>query len=305
MHPGRIVRMELRNLTTFMKVAELQNFSQAAEDLGYSQSAVTVQIRQLEGELGVRLFDRIGKNIVITQYGTEFMKYAGDVLAAAGRAANFAAKNETMRGTVCVGTLESILTGIFSRVVPLFHKRFPMVDTRIVDVPVETLKERMDRNTVDLILTLDHPLLDNRWVKLYEKREEIVVVANADHPLAKQEHVFMRDLPGHDIILIPDKNSYRNLFNDEMAKRSLPVQPFLELESTYSAIRLVRENRYLSVLPRYVVQNWLDGGQIKILQLEDCRMYEYLQLLYHKNKVITPPIQGMLDCIQECLERVD
>ena len=52
--------MELRNLTTFMKVAELQNFSQAAEELGYSQSAVTVQLRQLENELGVRLFVRIG-----------------------------------------------------------------------------------------------------------------------------------------------------------------------------------------------------------------------------------------------------
>ena len=68
-NPGKERIMELRNLTTFMKVAELQNFSQAAEELGYSQSAVTVQIRQLENELGVRLFDRIGKNIVITQYG--------------------------------------------------------------------------------------------------------------------------------------------------------------------------------------------------------------------------------------------
>ena len=59
--------MELRLLTTFLKVAQLQSFSKAAESLGYSQSAVTVQIRQLENELGVRLFDRIGKNIVITQ----------------------------------------------------------------------------------------------------------------------------------------------------------------------------------------------------------------------------------------------
>ena len=85
--------MELRNITTFLRVAELQNFSQAAENLGYSQSAVTVQIRQLENELGVRLFDRIGKNIVITQYGKEFMTYAGEVLAAAARAAAGPLKN--------------------------------------------------------------------------------------------------------------------------------------------------------------------------------------------------------------------
>ena len=65
--------MELRLLTTFLKVAQLQSFSKAAESLGYSQSAVTVQVQQLENELGVRLFDRIGKTVSITHYGQEFI----------------------------------------------------------------------------------------------------------------------------------------------------------------------------------------------------------------------------------------
>ncbi|MBQ1281800.1 MAG: LysR family transcriptional regulator [Oscillospiraceae bacterium] len=297
--------MELRNLTTFMKVAELQNFSQAAEALGYSQSAVTVQIRQLENELGVRLFDRIGKNIMITQYGTEFMKYAADVLAATNRAMTFASESHTMRGTVCVGTLESVLTGFFSKIMPEFHKQFPLVDTRVVDASVEQLKEYLDRNTVDLILTLDHSLADSRWVKLYEKKEEIVVVANPTHPLAQCENVYLANLPDHDFILMPAKNSYRDLFTVELAKRGLSVRPFLELESTYTAIRLVRENRFLSVLPRYAVQTWVDNGELKIPPLQDCKMYEYLQLLYHKNKVVTPLIRGILDTILNCLEMID
>ena len=57
--------MELRILNTFLKVAQLQSFSKAADSLGYSQSAITVQVQQLENELGVRLFDRIGKNVTI------------------------------------------------------------------------------------------------------------------------------------------------------------------------------------------------------------------------------------------------
>ena len=73
--------MELRLLTTFLKVAQLQSFSKAAESLGYSQSAVTVQVQQLENELGVRLFDRIGKTVSITHYGQEFIPYARDVAA--------------------------------------------------------------------------------------------------------------------------------------------------------------------------------------------------------------------------------
>lgn len=292
-------------MTTFMKVAELQNFSQAAEDLGYSQSAVTVQIRQLENELGVRLFDRIGKNIVITQYGTEFMHYASEVLAAADRAAAFASKDDNLKGSVCVGTVESMMTGVFSRIIPLFHSKFPMIDARLVDESVEALKERLDRNTVDLILTLDHPLADSRWVKLYEKKEEIVLVANAHHPLVSKGSVFLEELAGEDFILMPPKNSYRDLFDEELAKRNVSVTPFLELESTYTAIRLLRENPFLSVLPRYAVQNWVDGGQIVILPIEDCKMYEYMQLLHHKNKVVTPQISGMLTTIQACLDSVD
>ena len=67
--------MEVRNLVTFLKVTELKSFSRAAEALDYSQSAVTVQIQQLERELGVQLFDRIGKTVSITQYGKDFVSY--------------------------------------------------------------------------------------------------------------------------------------------------------------------------------------------------------------------------------------
>ena len=70
--------MEVRNLVTFLKVTELKSFSRAAEALDYSQSAVTVQIQQLERELGVQLFDRIGKTVSITQYGKDFVSYARD-----------------------------------------------------------------------------------------------------------------------------------------------------------------------------------------------------------------------------------
>ena len=72
--------MELRQLTTFVRVAQFMSFSRATESLGYSQSAVTVQIRQLEEELGTRLFDRMGKHILLTGPGEEFLQHAYEVL---------------------------------------------------------------------------------------------------------------------------------------------------------------------------------------------------------------------------------
>lgn len=68
--------MEIRNLITFLRVVELQNFTRAAEQLGYSQSTVTVQIQQLEQELNIKLFERIGKQISVTEKGWEVFQYA-------------------------------------------------------------------------------------------------------------------------------------------------------------------------------------------------------------------------------------
>lgn len=81
--------MEIRNITTFLKVAATQNFSKAAEQLGYSQSAVTIQIQQLERELQTQLFERIGKRVYLTENGQEFVSYANQVMNAVEQAAAF------------------------------------------------------------------------------------------------------------------------------------------------------------------------------------------------------------------------
>ena len=85
--------MEFRNINTFLKVAGTQNFSRAAQQLGYSQSAVTIQIRQLEEELQVQLFERIGKRVYLTEKGQEFVAYANEIMRVTERAKNFPAQS--------------------------------------------------------------------------------------------------------------------------------------------------------------------------------------------------------------------
>ena len=79
--------MEVRNLITFLKIIETGSFSKAAEQLTYSQSTVTVQIQQLEEEIGVQLFDRIGKKIYVTEKGHELEAYAQQIIALTQQAA--------------------------------------------------------------------------------------------------------------------------------------------------------------------------------------------------------------------------
>ncbi|MBR3561793.1 MAG: LysR family transcriptional regulator [Oscillospiraceae bacterium] len=292
--------MEIRNLITFLKVTELKSFSKAAEALDYSQSAVTVQIQQLERELGVQLFDRIGKNVSITQYGKDFVSYARDVVSAVARASAFATANEDLTGTVRVGTLDSLMTASFADIVPRFHKRFPHVLTNIHGDNVAHLRELLVKNELDLIYTLDEQVHDTQFVKVFEAEEDIVVVANAKNPLTARDDVKLADLVKHPFVLMNRNNAYRDQFDLELARHGLSVEPFCELESDVLALRLLSEDaRYLSVLPRYTVQKSIHEHDLAIIPVQDCAMRQWRQLMYHKNKVLTPQIQGMLDTILE------
>lgn len=298
--------MEIRNLTTFLKVTELKSFSKAAEALDYSQSAVTVQIQQLERELGVQLFDRIGKNVSITQYGKDFVSYARDVVSAVARASAFATANDDLTGTVRVGTLDSLMTASFAEIVPAFRRRFPRVLSNIHGDNVARLKELLVKNELDLIYTLDEQLHDPQFVKVYEAEEDIVVVTNARNPLAGRKDVCLADLVGHPFVLMNRNNAYRDQFDLELARHSLVIEPFSELESDVLALRLLSENpEYLSVLPRYTVEKSIHEQELAIIPVRDCEMRQWRQLLYHKNKVLTPQIQGMLDTIMETVRKTN
>ena len=246
--------MELRLLTTFLKVAQLQSFSKAAESLGYSQSAVTVQVQQLENELGVRLFDRIGKTVSITHYGQEFIPYARDVVSAAARAVSFTVQERDLTGTLRIGTIESIMTASFGEILPLYHEHCPHVSTQLIEGDTKTLSDMLMHNEVDLIYTLDDMGYDAQRIKLFECPQEIVIVASPKHPFAAAKQLKLADLVNEPFVLMPQFNSYRHQFDMELAHQKLSIRPFLELESTSMVMQLLEHNPYLSVLPRYTAR---------------------------------------------------
>jgi len=296
--------VEIRNLVTFLKVTELNSFSKAAEALDYSQSAVTVQIQQLERELGVRLFDRIGKNVSITQYGRDFISYARDIVSAVAKAQAFAASDSELTGFVRVGTLNSMMTASFSEIVPAFHKRFPRVVARLHADMVASLKDKLLKNELDLIYTLDTQINDPQFVKVFEAEEEVVIVGNVENPLVQREDVCLRDLTEQPFILMNRTNVYRDLFDSELSRQGLEVRPFLELEDDVLALRLIRENpEYLTVLPSYIVKKSIHEKNLAIVPVRDFKMHQWRQIIYHRNKVLTPQIQGMLDIIVEIAQK--
>ena len=124
--------MEFRNILTFVRLAEVRNFSKTAQQLGYSQSAVTAQIQQLERELDAQLFERIGRQVKLTQAGQRFLPRALDILNAVHRAESVVQEPEQVTGSLRIGTCESYVISVLPPILTQFIRRFPQVEVRMI-----------------------------------------------------------------------------------------------------------------------------------------------------------------------------
>ena len=119
--------MELRNLITFLKIIETGSFSKAAEQLLYSQSTVTIQIQQLEEELNILLFDRIGKKVFVTEKGREVAEYARQMVRLSEKISLVGADTEELQGALTIVSYDSLSYGVLPNILFEYHKRHPKV----------------------------------------------------------------------------------------------------------------------------------------------------------------------------------
>ena len=176
--------MELRTIETFLKVAELKSFSRAAKKLGYSQSAVTMQVQQLERELGARLFDRVPRGALLTDQGRAFALRAREVLDAAARAAASVAADadqlpELVRGTLRIGSAESISTALLPELIVRFHRLYPRVEVVVRTARREQLIDGLRDGSLDVVLTMENKFSAAGLSRTLLRQEEIVFVAPA------------------------------------------------------------------------------------------------------------------------------
>ena len=146
--------MEIRNIATFLKVASTQNFSKAAKQLGYSQSAVTVQIQQLEKELSTQLFERIGKRVYLTEKGQEFVNYANEIMKVTNKALNFSKDSQKPTGKLKIGGVESICTALLPDLILKYHKLYPDVEIVIRSGTTKELLDMARGNELDMVYLL-------------------------------------------------------------------------------------------------------------------------------------------------------
>ena len=286
--------MEIRQLQTFVQAAQLESFSKTAEMLGYSQSAITVQMRLLETELNTRLFDRMGKKVVLTPQGREFLKSANKILYEVNKASKSMNDDRELTNPLHVGTIESLCTAKFPRILSEFHSLHPRVNLQITIDSPEKLIRMMDHNELDLIYILDTPRWDENWVKVMALAEPVDFVASAASKFAGKEKMVLDDILQEPFFLTEKHANYRQALDQQLALRRQFISPVLEISDTAFIIHMLELNQGLSFLPYFAVEQDIYKHRITTLDIKDIHISMYRQIFYHKNKFRTREMEEFI-----------
>ena len=181
--------MDLRSLNIFIQVAELNSFTGAGEKLGYSQPTISFQIKQLEQELGVKLFDRIGHTVSLTDDGKNILAYAQQICNMSQEMITEAGKHYEPEGVVRLAMADSLCMPLIARRFADFRTAYPKVSLHITTRKTDELFRLLDHNEVDILCTLDSPIYNTTYVRAAEEHVGVNLVVSAEHPLGNREQI--------------------------------------------------------------------------------------------------------------------
>ena len=289
--------MELRTINTFLHIAELHSFSRAARELGYSQSAVSAQIAQLEAELETPLFDRVGKTVRLTDAGQTFLAYARSLLATAQQAKAALQPARQVRGTLRIALADSVCSTFLPDLLQRYHALCPQVELVLRTATADEMLQLLGTNQIDLAYTLDQPLVQPSFVLAVDEPEPICVVAPAGHPLADEPSVSLEELAQQEFLLTERGMSYRDALDQCMEAHHLALRPYIELGSAAMLAEMVEQGMGLSFLPEYIVRKELATHRLARLHVPECQITMHRQLFYHRDKWLTPPMKAFIELV--------
>lgn len=291
--------MEIRELKTFVTAAEYMNFSKAAEKLGYTQASVTLQIQHLEKELSVCLFDRIGKKVYLTDKGTLLLEHAQILIRNIESLTAKLQDNTASMETIRIGISESLLSCDFSDLIHTFESHYSNISLILKTGVRDHLSKLMMQNELDFSFIIDQNIGDPDWNGTVLGSDQAYFTAAPSHPLFQNRNLAITDLLSEKIILTEQDFGYSQALLQLLSREGISLKASLEIGNTdFIRAMLLKEN-CISYLPRYVIEKELSSRQLAILPLPQYSVTVYRQIIYRKNKYLTPAMSSLIRLIRE------
>ena len=290
--------MEIRNLLTFIRVAELCNFTKAAEALGYTQSTVSFQIKQLEDELGCLLFERINHTVTLTADGEKLLAYAHNIHNLTEELKESMTEQKNVSGYIHILMPDSICEDMLIRSFSSFHEKYPDIKLKFSSADTNEMALMLDRNEADAMITLDRHVYKKDFVIAKEAPIQMHFVTGAKSPLSGRKKIRLEELKEFPLILTEKNAGYRRVLDNEMAKHSIELSPVLEISRTDIITRLLIGSDRISFLPDFVTEKFVASGELTYLNVSGFDAHIWKQLIYHKNKWISEALKAFIEHVK-------
>ena len=286
--------MTITQLETFLKICEMKNFTSAANSLGYAQSTVTTQIRQLEDELGTQLFERLGKTIVITPAGEKLMVYAGKLLQLEREIHLEVPENKEPAGIIKLGVSESLCYNRLPNILMEYKNSFPKVDIRLQFVMHDTFPDLLKKGKLDVVYTLN-PLIEDENLKLISKRSEALgFYCSPSNPLAQKKRVTEEDLKGVPLLLTSHNCSFKHMLLTAMEQAG--VSPLIELETDSKEVlkQFAANGLGVAFMPDMIALKEVENNSLVRLNWKGTKFPVFSQVFIHKDKHVNVAVEELI-----------
>ncbi|OCT13596.1 LysR family transcriptional regulator [Paenibacillus pectinilyticus] len=286
--------MEIRQLEYFMTTCEELHFTRAAEKLGITQPTLSHQIKALENELNVRLFDRIGKKTMITEAGMILYQNCHKALGSLANAREQIQELQKVeRGTLSIGALPGELNELVSSLLIDFHRNYPNI--RIKLIAHEDVVERVLQNELDFALSI-LPVEDDKLVIKPLYREAFYFVTTANHPLSGYQQINLEEVVTTPIVMFPETHRCRQLIDFTCKKEGLELKPFIETTTIDSLFNLVRSGIGATILSNTLIE-MQQYEDLIIIPIVNPRLCREVAIVYHKDKYVGQAASGFIELI--------
>lgn len=291
--------MELKYLHTFKTILETGSFQKAAERLNYAQSTITLQMQLLEQELSVKLFEKIGRKMELTQAGKELLPLIDDVLTAVWQMENYGKCKRELTGNLRIAIPETLLSYQMPQVLKSFRKEAPNVKLSLQTPNCYEIRDQVLHGAADLGIHYDIGGYGTSLVPQPLRSYEFVLIGSTELKPEEQDFISMGQRK-EICLLTADKNSlYHKVFDEYLRKADIALNGEMELFSTEAIKRSVISNLGVAYLPRFTVEEELKNKTILELPTSVENKWIGSVCTYHKNKWVTPAMDLFMQLLKD------
>ncbi|NLK72477.1 MAG: LysR family transcriptional regulator [Clostridiales bacterium] len=291
--------MEIRQLQTFLSIVKHMNFTRAADELGYAQSTVTTQIKNLEDYYGVQLFERIGRNIYLTEQGLSLVPLAEEMMILYEKANAMISSKNQIAGELKVATPESLCIKWFPKVYKKLAMKHPAIKLDIITFNCYDYESLLRKNIIDLAFVIHYENIEDEFEILGTWDLNMHVLISPNHVLSDKVKIDPKDLDDQRLVLTEKDCCYRNYFDTLLDKYNVCPKEVLSLTNIHVIKELVMSGYGIAFLPEFAVSDEINDERLVVLKGIEIDNQFKTSLICHKEKWITPRMRAFIDIVKE------